>query len=137
MTRIKRIGLDTSVILRLLIGEPVAQAERALQFLSESTAAGHTPVVSDIVVCETYFALHKYYGVSKRQAIDVLVQMLAEGPITTMDGSVVLDALKASQHGSQKPGFVDRLIHAQYRSAAAGMVSFEKAAKRLSDTQVL
>ena len=47
-----RIGLDTSVLLRLLLGEPAEQAATALAFVKESWLAGRRVVVSDIVVSE-------------------------------------------------------------------------------------
>lgn len=137
MARNRRFGLDTSVVLRLLTGEPEPQAERAAQFLVETLDSGDWLIVSDLVIRETYFALHTHYGVPKREAINVLARMLTEGPVQAVDGSPVLDVLKASAQGSQKPGFVDRLIQAQYEALKAETVSFEKASRRLPRTQVM
>lgn len=67
-----KIGLDTSVILRLLIGEPAAQAERAWRALTEARAAGDATVLSDLVVSETYFALQHHYRVPKAEALEQL-----------------------------------------------------------------
>lgn len=137
MTRSKRFGLDTSVVLRLIVGEPEALAERAAEFLVETLDSGDSIMVSDLVFCETYFALHTHYGVPKREAIKVLTQMLTEGPVKATGESPVLNVLKASAKGPQKPGFVDRLIQAQYEALQADMVSFEKASRRLPRTRVL
>ncbi|MHB8902309.1 MAG: hypothetical protein ACYC6Y_26415 [Thermoguttaceae bacterium] len=63
--------------------------------------------------------------------------MLTEGPVQAADGSPILDVLKTSASGPQKPGFVDRLIQAQYEAIEADTVSFEKASGRLPRTQVL
>jgi predicted nucleic-acid-binding protein len=137
LARSKRFGLDTSVVLRLIVGEPEALAERASQFLSEALESGDSLIVSDLVICETYFALHTHYDVPKREAIKVLARMLTEGPVKAVDGSPILNVLKASAKGPQKPGFVDRLIQAQYEALQADTVSFEKAAARLPRTRVL
>ena len=51
-----RLGLDTSVVLRLLVGEPQPLAERAWQVIVETRAARGEIVVSDLVVSEAYFA---------------------------------------------------------------------------------
>ena len=137
MARNERFGLDTSVVLRLIVGEPEDLAERAARFLSEVVEAGDSLIVSDLVLCETYFALHTHYGVPKREAIKVLAQMLTEGPVQAVDQSPILNVLKASAKGPQKPGFVDRLIQAQYEALKADTVSFEKASKFLPRTRVL
>ncbi len=137
MARSKRFGLDTSVVLRLIVGEPEDHAERAAQFLVEALDCGNSLIVSDLVICETYFALHTHYDVPKREAIKVLTQMLTEGPVAAVDGSPILNVLKASAKGPQKPGFVDRLIQAQYQALQTETVSFEKASRRLPRTRVL
>jgi len=36
-----------------------------------------------------------------------------------------------------KPGFVDRMIHAAYARDSTGMLTFEKAAGKLSNTRLL
>ena len=137
MTRSSRFGLDTSVVLRLITGEPETLAERAGTFIEEAVREQIPLVVSDLVVCETYFALHSFYEVPKREAIEALIAMFAEGPLTPADGPEILGVLEQSLKGSQKPGFVDRLIHARYVAAGASLVSFEKAARKLSGTRVL
>ena len=50
-------GLDTSVVLRLLTGQPQELAERALARYQEGVAAGDRFCVSDVVAAEAYFAL--------------------------------------------------------------------------------
>jgi predicted nucleic-acid-binding protein len=137
VTRSERFGLDTSVVLRLIVGEPESLALRAAQFVDEAARTGAHLVASNLVVCETYFALHAHYGVPKRKALAVLVQMLTDGPVRAEAGSPIVEVLQAALGGVQKPGFVDRLIHAEYLAGDAGMVSFEQAARRLPRTRIL
>ncbi|MBI2440926.1 MAG: PIN domain-containing protein [Lentisphaerae bacterium] len=130
------MGLDTSVVLRLLTGEPNVQARKALQWLREAKASGSTPVISDLVASEVYFALQHHFGVSKVEALRNLSLFLASGDVTA-DG-VVATVLATPGLASAKPGFVDRLIHEQYlRGGAAGMVTFEKAARALAKVKLL
>ena len=137
MTKNSRFGLDTSVVLRLITGEPKELAERAGKFVEEAVREEIPLVVSDLVVCETYFALHSFYEVPKREAIRVLIAMFAEGPVVPADGEEILGVLDQSLKGPQKPGFVDRLIHARYAAADVNLVSFEKAARKLPGARVL
>jgi len=133
----KLVGLDTSIVLRLLIGEPQDQAERAVQFLQRLPGEGTTALISDLVVCEAYFALHAHYEVPKREALRTLQRMFGRGPVKPMPGSRVIDVLGQALASSAKPGFADRLIYATYIEHGAEMVTFEKAAGKLEQCSVL
>ena len=131
------VGLDTSVVLRLLVGSPPTQAKAALRFVKQKLTEGVRVVASDLVVSEAYFALHAHYDVPKMEAIAALAEMLSSGLVVPADGEGVLTVLATAARAPAKPGFVDRLIHEQYRRASAGMATFERAASRLADTRVL
>jgi predicted nucleic acid-binding protein len=130
-----KIGLDTSVVLRLLLGQPVEQAQRALAFLEESARRGDQVVVSDLVVAEAYFALQHHYGVPKKEALVALRQMFAEGEIESQ--GVAAAVLETAGLASAKPGLVDRLIQGGYVGAGGAMATFEKAAGKLKSVSVL
>ena len=123
------VGLDTSVVLRLLVGEPRDQADRAIEKLDQIKAEGQRAAVSDLVVSEAYFALQHHYEVPKQQALDALMTFLKAPEIVAT--GVALRILQQPRLGRSRPGFVDRMIHAQYLQATSGMVSFEKAAGKL------
>lgn len=125
----QRVGLDTSFVLRLLVGEPSAQARKAVAQLDALRASGCRAAVSDLVISETYFALQYHYGVPKQLALDQLKAFL-ESPEILSTGEA-LDILRQPGLGKAKPGFVDRLIHANYLRESAGMLTFEKAAAKL------
>ena len=130
------IGIDTSVVLRLLTGEPVAQARAALGWLRKAKASGITPIISDLVVSEVCFALQHHFGVSKAEALRHIALLLTGGDILA-DGAVAM-VLTTPGLATAKPGFLDRLIHEQYlRGGAAGMVTFEKAARTLPKVDLL
>jgi predicted nucleic-acid-binding protein len=124
-----KTGLDTSVVLRLLLGQPADQAARAVAFLDELARGGHHAVVSDLVAAEAYFALQHHYGVSKQDALLGLRRLFADGEIEPL--GAVAEVLAVDGLATAKPGFVDRLIHGAYAAAADGMVTFEKAAGKL------
>ena len=130
-----RTGLDTSVLLRLLLGRPEDQAARAVAWLDELSRQGRQAVVSDLVVAEAYFALQHHYGLSKREALHGLRRLFAAGEILPLGAAAKV--LAKDGLASAKPGFVDRMIHAAYLSQAQGMVTFERAAGKLDGTRVL
>jgi len=131
-----KTGMDTSVVLRLLIGEPASQAQVALKWLRKAKASGTTPIISDLVISEVYFALQHHFGISKAEALRHLALLLTSGDVAA-DG-VVSMVLSTPGLATANPGFVDRLIHEQYlQSGASGMVTFEKAAFSLTNVEVL
>jgi predicted nucleic-acid-binding protein len=131
------IGLDTSVVLRLLTAEPADQADKALGFLRELKAAGRKAFVSDLVVSEAYFALQAHYQVPKKSAVKVLLDFLRSGFVEQEENGASVEALESITVSSQKPGFVGRMIHAQYGKIPAALVTFEKASGKLDGVIVL
>ncbi len=129
------VGLDTSVVLRLLTGEPELQAQRALAELKALVHSGTVPIVSDLVVSEVYFALQYHYGVPKAEALALLARFLGESGVKPLGASATV--LTVPNLATANPGFVDRLIHAEYTRSANEVLTFEKAAGRLPGVRVL
>ena len=129
-------GLDTSVVLRLLVGEPVEQAERARRYLDQLFENGDRAWISDLVASEVYFALQFHYSVPKERALDALRSLFESGEIVGI-GSAPEILRSARGLGRAGPGFVDRLIHGDYSRNDGEMATFEKAAGRLDRVRVL
>ena len=129
------IGLDTSVLLRLLVLEPVEQAKRARKFLDTQFEKGERVWVSDLVISETYFALQYHYQVPKREAIQALGKLFESGEVIGV--GTAASVLKTPNLHSINPGFVDRMIHADYTRDHGEMATFEKKARGLDRAQVL
>lgn len=135
MAKITSACLDTSVLLRLLLGEPEKQAKIAEEALDVLCKSGGKVFVSDLVLCETYFALQFHYKVPKKEAIAVLKNLSQSEEIEC--STIARSVLTQTNLHSANPGFVDRLIHAQYETTGAPMLTFEKASKKLPNTRVL
>src|SRR5579863_6004672 len=75
------VGLDTSVLFRLLIGSPPGQARSAVHFLDNLCRSGGKACVSDLVIAESYFALQFHYGINKTDALAGLAALLSTGEI--------------------------------------------------------
>ena len=130
----KRIGLDTSVVVRLLVGLPESEAESAMEFLLESHDGGaSTILVSDLVCVESYFALRHHYDVPAREAARRLKEFLASG-LVSPDG-VFLAALEEFKNTGA--GLIDRIIRHQYLRAAQEVVTFDKKFSQLDNVRSL
>ena len=130
-----KVGLDTSVVLRLLVGEPADQAERAWQAVVEVRSAGGEVFVSDLVASEAYFALHHHYAVPKGEALRQLRALFASGELVSE--GVAPEVLATPKLASAKPGFVDRMIHEGYLRSLDQTLTFERAAGKLARARVL
>jgi predicted nucleic-acid-binding protein len=130
------VGLDTSVVVRLLIGEPDDLALSALRYLTARRRARDRVLVSDWVVAETYYALQHHYRATKRETLDALRSFLAT-PGIEAPGEVA-DVLATPDLESTKPGFIDRVIHSHYlRLGAEEVATFERSAAKLPGVRVL
>ncbi len=128
-------SLDTSVVMRFLVGEPVSQYWLARAWIEEQLAAKYPVHVNDHVLAEAYFALQSFYGISKPEALTILLKFSEKsGVIISVLASEVLAFPGIA---TAKPGFVDRLIHGASQSAGHTLVTFEKSAKKLPATLVL
>jgi predicted nucleic acid-binding protein len=118
----KSVGLDTCVILRLLIGEPDAQAKQARKYLEDCYLSGVIVYITDLVVAETYHALCHHYSVPSQEATDVLSEFLAS-PMVTPSGHALTVLCEYQGIGA---GFVDRLIRSEVLEKAQEIVTFDK-----------
>ncbi|HEX9127148.1 MAG TPA: PIN domain-containing protein [Methylomirabilota bacterium] len=122
------IGLDTSVVLRLLIGEPRAQAEVARRRIERALVGGEKVVVTDLVVAETFHALRHHYDVPQGTALGRLQAFFKAG-IVQADPVGAVEALGQEARGHA--GVVDRLIVARHRALGATTATFDRRQARL------
>lgn len=97
--------------------------------------SGATPLVSGLVISEVYFALHYHDGVPKDEALALLARFLDESNVISMGAAVTV--LAGPYLSTTKPGFVDRLVHAEYARSAGDVLTFEKAVGCLPGVRVL
>ncbi len=128
-------GLDTSVVLRLLTGQPQELAARALARYQDGISAGDSFYVSDIVASEVYYAIQHHYGKTKEEALTAL-KVFSDGEGISFSQNFVV-AINASNIHRANPGFVDRMLAASYRDQGQITLSCEKSFSRLPDTEVI
>jgi predicted nucleic acid-binding protein len=115
------IGLDTSVVLRLLVGVPEAQARLAQRRLEHAIEQGEPVIVCDLVIAEAYYALQFHYEVPKAEARNMLMRFVRSG-VVAVEPRNAAEALVPTSGA----GLVDRLIHARHRALGAVTLTFER-----------
>ena len=127
----KSVALDTCVVLRLLVGEPITQAQQAYDYLEECYLAGVTVYVSDLVVAETYHGLCHHYQVPTTEVTENLTEFLSSPMITPSGHSLTV----LCEYEGTGAGFVDRLIRAEALDSAQEIVTFDKKFAKLPNVQ--
>ncbi|MCX7113972.1 MAG: hypothetical protein NTX45_28665 [Proteobacteria bacterium] len=107
-----RYGIDTSILVRLVSGDPEGLYEQCVQRLSVLVQEqGAEVFASNQVIGEAYIALQHHYGITKSDARSGLASVLQSGLVTPRHGQGILDIL-ATGTGC---GLIDRLIADDYR----------------------
>jgi predicted nucleic-acid-binding protein len=110
------IGIDTNVLLRLLLDDDPAQVRRARHAVSGAEAAGHALFVNDVVLTEAVWTLGSRYDATKTELISTLRSLLDNAKMEFESRSVLNEAVAGFENSSA--GFADCLILA--KNAAAG-----------------
>ena len=125
------LGLDTSVVVRLIAGEPESLVRLATERIRLAMGEGERVLVSNIVVAEAYFALQRHYRMSKADARTALLRLADSG-----DVEMESEAVEALRETSSA-GLVDRMIQANYRGAAAVTLTFDRKFGRRAGVELL
>ena len=131
---IRRYGIDTSVLVRLLTGDP----EKDFQYCVSRLRAlideqGGEIFASNQVVGEAYVAVQHHYGVSKAAARASLLDVLRSGLVSPVNGRSVIEALETSSGA----GLLDRLIAEDYSRAGMEVLTLDRKMAVLSDVRRL
>ena len=118
----RRIGIDTSVLVRLALGEPSRDFARSVERIEALIDEGHEIFASNQVVGEAYMTLQHHYGASKNDARTALHRALTSGLVAPLNGRTVIDALESSGG----PGLFDRLIADDYARSGLETLTLDR-----------
>ncbi len=128
-----RFGIDTSVLVRLVTGQPEADLQRCLEGLSEVVDAGGEVVVSNQVIGEAYIVLQQHYQATKPQARAGLLEVLRRDLVSPQNGDAVFELLRESGG----PGLIDRLIVDGYTRDDAETLTLDRRMAGLPRSRLL
>jgi predicted nucleic acid-binding protein len=126
-----RYGIDTSILVRLLTGDPPAGFAATLRALTALVDADAEIVVSNQVIGEAYVAVQHHYGVAKADARAALVSVLQSGLVAPQNGASVIVALQTPTGC----GLVDRLIADDHRRAGLVTLTLDRRMAALPDVR--
>ncbi|WP_058553956.1 PIN domain-containing protein [Thiohalocapsa sp. ML1] len=129
-----RYGIDTSVLVRLVTGDPedlyALVRERLTRLVTDQ---GAVLLASNQVIGEAYIAVQHHYGITKAEAREGLRDVLRSGLVAPLNGSAVLDALAATGGC----GLLDRLIANDYARVELRTLTLDRRMAQLPEAQRL
>jgi predicted nucleic acid-binding protein len=129
----QRFGIDTSILVRLLTGDPEEGFERCVAKLTALVEADAEVFASNQVIGEAYIAVQHHYGVSKPEARDALTSVLKSGLVAPLNGAGVYAVLGA-EGGC---GLLDRLIAEDYQRVGLITLTLDRRMASLPDSRRL
>ncbi len=128
-----RYGIDTSVLVRLLTGEPPDAFAHCVERLNALVVSGAEIFASNQVIGEAYVAVQHHYDISETDVRSELSSALTSGLVAPLNGSAVIAALEVSGG----PGLFDRLIADDYSRADLHVLTLDRKMASLPDVRLL
>lgn len=129
-----RFGIDTSILVRLLTGDPEEGYRRCVEALTALVVEdGAEVLASNQVIGEAYVAVQHHYRVSKAEARAALASVLSSGLVSPLNGTGVFAAL----HAEGGCGLLDRLIADDYLRAERVTLTLDERMATLPGARLL
>lgn len=127
-------GIDTSILVRLVTGDPQEGFERCVRALTKLVEGADAVLhASNQVIGEAYVAIQHHYGISKGDARAGLASVMNSGLVKPLNGAAIFVALQATTGC----GLVDRLIADEYRRAGLVTLTLDRKMAGLPDARLL
>jgi predicted nucleic-acid-binding protein len=107
------LGIDTNVLVRLLVADDAAQTRKARLLIEKCVTRHEAVLVSIAVIVEVEWVLRSRYEMSKPEIVAAFRALLAAVELAFEDESALEEALYTWQ--DSPAGFVDCLIVARNR----------------------
>lgn len=132
----KKWGIDTNVVLRLIINDDKAQRQAALSF-GEGLGTKYYGFLTIISLVELDWALRSQYGYAKGDVANAIQKILRVRGLEIENHEIVVQALRVVEDGNAD--FADALIAAlSLQQGCQATVTFDrKAAKTVSGMELL
>jgi predicted nucleic acid-binding protein len=119
------ISVDTSVVVRYLVGTPVGQARRAAALIDDESAEIGVSVVA---LAECAHVLRTQYDVERREIIDALIGLIQRDNMRVLEvrGELVAEALVRARSMPGRPIPDALIVAAAIASDALPLATFDR-----------
>lgn len=122
-------GIDTSVLVRLVTGEPPTEFTRCMERLNALKEAGLGILVSNQVIGEAYITVQHHYDLTEPEARAALLDIFQRGLVWPLNGSDIIAMLEVSGG----PGLFDRLIANDYHRDGLDVFTLDRRMSTLTN----
>jgi predicted nucleic-acid-binding protein len=130
------IGIDTNVLVRVIVADDPKQAAVARDFIRDRCTADDPGFVSNIVLAELAWILAKSYGYSRIEIADAIERIMETVQLQVESPTDVASALADYRTGPA--GFSDCLIgHINHTAECSHTVTFDRKAAKLPGFKLL
>jgi len=130
------IGIDTNVLVRLIVADEPRQAAVARNFIRERCSSADPGFVSNVVLAEIAWILATGYGYSRLQIADTIDQIMETVQLQVESSTDIAAALVEYRAGPAD--FADCLIGQTNRTAdCSHTVTFDRKAAKLDTFELL
>ena len=130
------IGIDTNLLLRLIIGDEPKQAVMAREFLRGRCSADEPGYVCHIVLVELVWTLARAYGYPREKIAAAIEQILETAQLDVESSGDVAAAVKDYRRGAAD--FADcLLVRVNAATGCTHTVTFDRRAAKLPGFELL
>jgi predicted nucleic-acid-binding protein len=130
------IGLDTNVLVRFLVRDDEAQAQRARRLFEREISAAQPAFVSLVTLAELAWVLRSRYRATREEVVQIVESLLAEPHVRVQDEDAVWLALEDVDQ--LRVDFADALIAGLNRlHGCSHTVTFDDRTGRIPGTRHL
>lgn len=126
----KRLLLDTNVLVRFILGEPEKQAAAVAKLFRQCDEGSVELVLLPMVAAETVFVLSSFYEQERTDIVKVLTHILRCPGIVCDQRDILLRTLR--HYAESKAHFVDCYLVANSELTRQSMVSFDRELDKFS-----
>ena len=131
-----RVGIDTNVLLRSVVGDDPVQSPVAKQFLLQQREQGVSIFINRVVLVETIWSLGRTYQFTKKDLCELLEGLIETESIELEDSVAVQEALES--YRASNADFSDCLILLRNQAAGVALtMTFDKKAAKLQGFSLL
>ena len=130
----KRIWLDSNLIIRIVTNDPPEQTAKAGAFLTKAEQGAFRLVVTPVIVAECVWVLSSFYKHSKVAVAAALSKVLTNPGLEVLEERSVQSALTLM--AEKNVAFIDAFIATKARAANEPVASFDRDYRKLGVERV-
>ncbi len=118
------ISFDTNYVIRHLVGDDSKQDDKVAKVIKKETLAGHTILITDIVLCEAIWVLESIYEAKRSDILKTLKSLWEETLFIFESPSRISASIDRLEIG--KADFSDYLIDETSKEFDRELKTFDK-----------